>query len=192
MTRTAEFAAVFETPLGWCAVAWSDAGVTRFALPMADEAAAERSLRRRWPASAPGGPPPAVAGAVALAKRYFSGEPTDFSAVALDLGGQDAFFAQVYAALRSVGWGCTTTYGALAAAVGAPREAARDVGQAMARNPAPLLIPCHRVLAAGGRLGGFSAPGGAETKARMLRLEGIDIRPREPAQGAFAFLQTRP
>ena len=90
-------------------------------------------------------------------------------------------------ALRRVGWGKATTYGALAAAVGASREAARDVGQVMAKNPMPLLIPCHRVLAAGGKLGGFSAPGGAETKARMLRMEGVDLAPLAPAQRAFAF-----
>ena len=72
-------------------------------------------------------------------------------------------------------------------ALGAGPEAARDVGQAMAQNPVPLIIPCHRVLAAGGRIGGFSAPGGSATKARMLALEGVDLRPKEPAQQAFGF-----
>jgi O-6-methylguanine DNA methyltransferase len=70
---------------------------------------------------------------------------------------------------------------------GAGREAARDVGEAMARNPAPLIIPCHRVLAAGGKIGGFSAPGGSKTKARMLELEGVRLRPPEAAQQAFSF-----
>jgi methylated-DNA-[protein]-cysteine S-methyltransferase len=75
----------------------------------------------------------------------------------------------------------------LAKEVGAGREAARDVGQAMARNPTPLIIPCHRVLAAGGRIGGFSAPGGAKTKIRMLELEGVHIGPPEAAQQSFRF-----
>ncbi len=125
---------------------------------------------------------------MARAKRYFAAEPTDLSRTPLDLRDQDPFFAQIYDALRQVPWGRTTTYGALAAAVGAPRESARDVGVAMAKNPMPLLIPCHRVLAAGGKLGGFSAPGGSQTKARMLRLEGVDLAPPSaPAQRAFAF-----
>ncbi len=178
---------VFETATGFAALAWSEAGVTRFVLPTASRAGAERAVLRRLPDAAPGAPAAAVAGASALACRYFSGEAVAFDAVPLDLDGQPAFFVRVYEALRQVGWGRTTTYGALAAAIGAPREAARDVGEAMAKNPMPLLIPCHRVLAAGGKLGGFSAPGGAETKARMLRLEGVDLVAPAPRQAAFAF-----
>ena len=124
---------------------------------------------------------------MALASRYFSGEPTDFSAVPLDLRDEDPFFVQIYDALRRVGWGRTTTYGALAAAVGASREAARDVGQAMAKNPMPLLIPCHRVLAAGGRLGGFSAPGGARRRRACCASRASTSRRPPPAQRAFAF-----
>ncbi len=86
-----------------------------------------------------------------------------------------------------LGWGETTTYGALARALGAGPEAARDVGQAMAHNPVPLIIPCHRVLAAGGKLGGFSAPGGAGTKRRMLEMEGVALAAEAPGQRAFAF-----
>jgi methylated-DNA-[protein]-cysteine S-methyltransferase len=119
-------------------------------------------------------------------RRYFLKEPVEFLETPLDFDGQDPFFARIYEALRQIGWGRTTTYGALAAAVGAPREAARDVGEAMAKNPTPLLVPCHRVLAAGGKLGGFSAPGGATTKAAMLRIEGVDLTP-EPAQRSLAF-----
>ncbi len=103
------------------------------------------------------------------------------------LSGQDAFFAQAYAAARRLGWGHTTTYGALAKEIGAGPEAARDVGAAMARNPAPLLIPCHRVLAAGGKIGGFSAPGGSATKIRMLELEGVHFESPQPAQQSFGF-----
>jgi O-6-methylguanine DNA methyltransferase len=85
---------------------------------------------------------------------------------------------------RHVGWGHTTTYGALAMELGAGPEAARDVGQAMARNPVALIIPCHRVLAAGGKVGGFSAPGGSAAKVRMLELEGVRVEPPRPAQPA--------
>ena len=105
----------------------------------------------------------------------------------LDLSDQSDFFGRIYGALRQVGWGRTTTYGALAKEVGAGREAARDVGQAMAKNPAPLIIPCHRVLATGGKIGGFSAPGGSRTKMRMLELEGVRVGPAEAAQHSFSF-----
>jgi methylated-DNA-[protein]-cysteine S-methyltransferase len=178
---------VFETAMGFCAIAWSDAGIARFQLPTKSAEAAERLMRRRAFGAEPGAPPEGVADIVEAAKRYFDGEETDFSQVQLDLAGQDAFFAQIYDALRQVGWGRTTTYGALAKEVGAGRERARDVGEAMARNPAPLIIPCHRVLAAGGKIGGFSAPGGSKTKARMLELEGVRVGPPEAAQQAFSF-----
>jgi methylated-DNA-[protein]-cysteine S-methyltransferase len=105
----------------------------------------------------------------------------------LDLDDQDAFFQRIYAAARQIGWGQTTTYGTLAKQLGVGPEAARDVGQAMASNPVPLIIPCHRVLAAGGKLGGFSAPGGSSTKARMLALEGVLVEPARPAQRSFSF-----
>ena len=132
-------------------------------------------------------PPEDIAAVIEAAKRYFDGEEIDFSQVPVDLADQDAFFAQIYDALRRVGWGGTTTYGALAKEVGAGRERARDVGEAMAKNPAPLIIPCHRVLAAGGKIGGFSAPGGSKTKARMLELEGVRVGPPEAAQQSFSF-----
>jgi methylated-DNA-[protein]-cysteine S-methyltransferase len=115
-------------------------------------------------------------------KRYFAGDKVEFSDVQLDLDGQDEFLQQVYAAARRVGWGHTTTYGALAKELGGGWEAARDVGQAMAKNPVPLIIPCHRVLAAGGKVGGFSAPGGSTSKIKMLELEGIHLGSPRPAQ----------
>jgi methylated-DNA-[protein]-cysteine S-methyltransferase len=178
---------VFETAMGFCAIVWSDAGIARFQLPTKTAEAAGRLMRRRAFGAEPGAPPEDVAAVVEAAKRYFAGEEMDFSQVRLDLAGQGALFAQIYGALRRVGWGRTTTYGALAKEIGAGREAARDVGEAMARNPAPLIIPCHRVLAAGGKIGGFSAPGGSKTKARMLELEGVRVGPPEEAQQAFSF-----
>jgi methylated-DNA-[protein]-cysteine S-methyltransferase len=178
---------VFETAMGFCAIAWGDAGVARFQLPTKSADAADRLIRRRATGAEPGAPAEDFAAVVEAAKRYFAGEEMDFSQVQLDLAGEDAFFARIYDALRRVGWGRTTTYGALAKEVGAGREAARDVGEAMARNPTPLIIPCHRVLAAGGKIGGFSAPGGSKTKARMLELEGVRLGPPEAAQQAFSF-----
>jgi methylated-DNA-[protein]-cysteine S-methyltransferase len=187
MSQVAQHHHVFETAMGFCGIAWSDAGIVRFQLPVKKAEAADRLLQRRTDGAEPCAPPEDVAAVVAAAKRYFDGKETDFSHVRLDLSGQDAFFIRIYDALRRVGWGSTTSYGALAKEVGAGREAARDVGQAMARNPAPLIIPCHRVLAAGGKIGGFSAPGGSTTKIRMLQLEGVRAGALEAAQQSFNF-----
>jgi methylated-DNA-[protein]-cysteine S-methyltransferase len=187
MTQAAHNYLVFETAMGFCAIAWSDEGVARFQLPTKSVEAAERLMRRRVPDADPGAPPQDIGAVVAAARRYFSGEETDFSQVRLDLGDEDAFFRRIYEALRLVGWGGTTTYGALAKEAGAGREGARDVGEAMARNPVPLIIPCHRVLAAGGKIGGFSAPGGSRTKMRMLELEGVRVQSPESAQQSFGF-----
>jgi methylated-DNA-[protein]-cysteine S-methyltransferase len=175
---------VFATASGFCGIAWNSVGITCLRLPAKSAAATERALLRRLLGAEPGAPPPAVAAAVAAVQRYFEGEATDFSGVALDLGEQGAFFEQVYAAARRVGWGRTTTYGALTKEVGAGPEAARDVGEAMARNPVPLIIPCHRVLAAGGKIGGFSAPGGSAAKIRMLELEGVQVGQALPERQA--------
>jgi methylated-DNA-[protein]-cysteine S-methyltransferase len=187
MGRTENHYLVFEVTGGFCGIAWNGVGITRFQLPAASAGAAERNLLRRLPGATPGTPTPEVAEAVAAARRYFAGEVTDFSGFTLDLGEQDAFFDQIYAAARRLGWGETTTYGALAKQLGAGPEAARDVGQAMAKNPVPLIIPCHRVLAAGGKIGGFSAPGGSSAKTRMLELEGVHLGSPQPVQESFAF-----
>jgi methylated-DNA-[protein]-cysteine S-methyltransferase len=178
---------VFETAAGFCAIAWNAVGITRFQLPTKSADATERLLLRRLPDAEPTAPTANVREAVAAVKRYFNGEQTDFSHFRLDLDGQDEFFRRIYAAARQVAWGHTTTYGALAKALGAGPEAARDVGQAMAKNPVALIIPCHRVLAAGGKIGGFSAPGGSSAKLRMLELEGVHLAPCEPAQQSLAF-----
>ena len=162
---------VFETTLGFAAIAWNDAGVTRFNLPGPRDTATNR-LGGATPAE----PPPNIAAIVALAQRYFAGERIDFDAIGLDLSSVDPFRRSIYDALRKVAFGETVTYGELAKRVGANQpQAAQDVGVAMARNPVPLIIPCHRVLAAGGKLGGFSAPGRTETKQKMLALEGVYI-----------------
>lgn len=182
MAEKAQTYHVFETAGGYCGIAWNDIGITRFQLPTRSADATERNVLRRVPGAERGEPSPAISEVIIAVQRYFDGEAIDFSNVALDLDGQDEFFRQIYHALRRVGWGHTTTYGSLAKALGADPQAARDVGQAMAKNPVPLIIPCHRVLAAGGKVGGFSAPGGATAKVHMLELEGVHVGAPEPAQ----------
>jgi len=164
---------VFDTALGACGIAWSEHGVTRFQLPEADRGATERRLRRAADATAET-PPPAVGAVVTQVQRYMAGVQVDFSDVALDLAGVGEFHRKVYSALRAVGWGQTATYGDLARQVDAP-GAARAVGQAMGRNPIPVIIPCHRVLASGRGIGGLSAFGGTVTKERLLALEGVHL-----------------
>jgi methylated-DNA-[protein]-cysteine S-methyltransferase len=178
---------VFETARGFCAIAWSGAGITRFRLPEASAQATERGLKRRLPDATPAEPPPDVARAIGAAQRYFAGERVDFSDAALDLGDADAQVLKIYDAARRLAWGETTTYGALAKTLGDDWELAREVGQAMSKNPIPLIIPCHRVLAAGGKIGGFSAPGGSTTKQKMLEMEGVRIGAGETAQGSLDF-----
>ena len=172
---------VFDTRAGFCGIGWSERGITRFCLPMGGRGAAERALARRTGDAGEAPAPPWVAEAIAAARAYFGGERVGFGGLPLDPGPQEAFHARVYGVVRGLGWGETTTYGAVARALGAGPEGAREVGQAMGRNPLPLIVPCHRVLAAGGRPGGFSAPGGTEAKLRMLAIEGIDLMPRQAA-----------
>ena len=175
---------LFDTAIGPCGIAWTEHGLTRLQLPESDRAATEKRLKSRSAmGSGPHVPPAPVAQAIAEVRRYMTGERVDFYATAVDLAGVAAFQRQLYEVLRSVGWGQTTTYGELARRLGLPD--ARDVGQAMGKNPVPVIIPCHRVLAAGNRIGGFSAPGGTFTKERLLALEGVRLdggAPRLPGR----------
>lgn len=168
---------VFETVAGFAAIGWNAKGIHSFRLPAGTAGEAERSLlRRQLGARAVAVPPAPVQAVIGNAQRYFAGERVDFASVPVDLGPQEPFFDRVYATVRQLGWGETTTYGAIAKALEAGPEFARDVGQAMASNPVPLIIPCHRVTAANGKIGGFSAPGGSLSKARMLEIEGVEVR----------------
>jgi methylated-DNA-[protein]-cysteine S-methyltransferase len=167
--------AIFETALGFVAIAWRGRAVTYLRLPAKSEAAAEHALLRRLFEAERAAPPTQIASVIEAVKRYFAGAETDFSDVEVDLGSQEPFFARVYERVRRLGWGQTTTYGAIAKELGAGPEAARDVGQAMGANPLPLIVPCHRVLAAGDKIGGFSAPGGSRAKTKMLELEGVRL-----------------
>jgi methylated-DNA-[protein]-cysteine S-methyltransferase len=179
--------AIFETAGGFCGITWNEVGIIRFQLPSSTAGATESNLLRRSADALPGTPPGPITQAIAAAQRYFAGERIDFSPYLLDLHEQAGLFQRIYAAARRVGWGQTTTYGTLAKELGAGPEMAREVGQAMAKNPVPLIIPCHRVLAAGGKVGGFSAPGGSSSKLRMLQLEGVSIGPAPSPQQTLGF-----
>lgn len=182
---------LFETAHGHAGLAWNERGITGFRLPAPSAEETRRSLLRRLPDVVEAPPMGRVAAVVEAARLYFDGERIDFVDVPLDLGRQDPLFARIYDLVRRLGYGETTTYGAVAKALGEGPEVARDVGQAMARNPIPLIVPCHRVLAAGGRIGGFSAPGGSNAKARMLAMEGVQPEAEAPAkataQTSFGF-----
>jgi methylated-DNA-[protein]-cysteine S-methyltransferase len=175
---------LFETALGVCGLAWNGRGLTAVQLPETTRALTERRLTAKAASAGAAAPPPWVAALIADIQRYLEGARIDFSAVAVDLENLEPFRRKLYEALRATGFGATTTYGELAGRIGAVGpEGARDVGAAMGENPMPIVIPCHRVLAAGGKLGGFSAPGGSATKAKLLALEGVhfdDGAPRLP------------
>lgn len=171
---TAIHHALFETAIGSCGVAWSAEGLVALALPERDQAATEQRLVRKSRSAGKATPPRAVAEVIELIQKYFAGERVDFSVVPLDMSAIDPFRRRLYEAMRALRFGETTTYGELAKQTGgADSEAARDVGIAMGQNPLPIVVPCHRVLAAGGKLGGFSAYGGTQTKEKLLALEGV-------------------
>ncbi len=181
---------LFETTLGWMGIAWSDQGITRVLTPQRDRQDCERRLMRfaagETIAIETADLPQFVAEAVDLLTRYAAGETIDFSPVKIDLEGIEPFRLDIYDAARKLKFGETVTYGQLAAAAGHPGEA-RDTGQALGSNPVPIVVPCHRILAAGGKIGGFSAPGGSRTKEKLLALEGVQVGPPPPAQSAFGF-----
>jgi O-6-methylguanine DNA methyltransferase len=162
---------LFDTAIGRCGIAWSGRGVLAVQLPEADERKTRARLVRRVPQAHEAQPPPAVARALEGIAALLRGQHIDLSAVALDLDGVPPFHRRVYEVARTIAPGATLSYGEVAARLGTPRSA-RAVGQALGRNPIPILVPCHRVLAAGGKPGGFSASGGVATKLRLLAIEG--------------------
>ncbi|MGW5575637.1 methylated-DNA--[protein]-cysteine S-methyltransferase [Nocardia thailandica] len=165
-------ATLFDAALGVCALAWHDGGVVRFALPGPDaERTRDRITRAYLGAEVveaePDGP---IADAIAAVRAHLTGEVDDLRWIPVDLSAVPEFHRAVYAVTRAIDPGHTLSYGQVAGLAGAP-GGAQAVGQAMGRNPVPLIIPCHRVLAADHALHGFSAPGGIDTKARLLELE---------------------
>jgi methylated-DNA-[protein]-cysteine S-methyltransferase len=165
---------LFETAIGPCGVAWSERGLTKMQLPESDRATTDARLRSIPAKPHLGDPPPPVRRAIAALQEYLAGGKVDFSSLTLDFSAVAPFHRKVYDAARTVGWGQTASYGSLARQAGSP-GAARAVGQALSRNPLAIIVPCHRVLASGNRVGGFSAYGGTVTKERLLTLEGVHI-----------------
>ena len=170
---------LFDTALGCCGIAWSEGAstppaVTFLQLPEATAKLTEARIARTSGARKSSAPPPPIAEVIEKVRKHLQGELQDFRWVAVDLDGVGHFAQQVYEATREIPAGETRTYGELAKTF-QPRPAARAVGQALGRNPIPLIIPCHRVLAAGGKLRGFSAFGGVATKARLLEIEGAPL-----------------
>jgi methylated-DNA-[protein]-cysteine S-methyltransferase len=173
---------LFETAIGRCGIAWNGRGICAVQLPEKDDATTEGRLVKKAGSTGPADPPPAEQALIADIQNYLSGRKVDFSAVPVDLTGVDELRLRIYEALRGIEFGRTVTYGELARSIGATDwEGARDVGAAMGSNRIPIVIPCHRVLAAGGKLGGFSAYGGTRTKQKLLALEGVRFDGEAPA-----------
>jgi methylated-DNA-[protein]-cysteine S-methyltransferase len=167
---------LFDTAIGECGVAWNPRGLVGVQLPEKDRGQTELRLAVKCRSTHAADVPPWVQPVISDIQRYLAGQPVDFSAIEVDLGGIDDFRQKLYAALRGIGFGRTVTYGELAKQIGLTGwEGARDVGEAMGKNPVPVVIPCHRVLAAGNKPGGFSAYGGVTTKQKLLALEGVRL-----------------
>jgi methylated-DNA-[protein]-cysteine S-methyltransferase len=161
---------LFDTTIGRCGIGWSAAGVAVLQLPEARAAATVARVLRRCPDAQATSAPPEVQQAIDDMIALLRGEASDLSTVSLDYANVPPFHRRVYEVARRIPAGATLTYGQVAARLGEP-GAARAVGQALGRNPFAIIVPCHRVLAAGGRTGGFSANGGVATKLRMLAIE---------------------
>ncbi|MCC6409214.1 MAG: methylated-DNA--[protein]-cysteine S-methyltransferase [Planctomycetes bacterium] len=162
------------TSIGTLGIAWSPRGLLAVQLPESSAERTEARLVARVPGAVRRRPPEVVLADIERVVAHLSGELDDFAGVRIDLERVPPFARAVYSALRKVRPGRTTSYGELARAAGSP-NAARAVGAAMAKNPLPIVVPCHRVLAAGKKGGGFSAHGGLKTKARILAIEGVQL-----------------
>ena len=182
---------LFDSPVGRCGIVWSERGIAGVQFPESDPAATRARLLDEFPGATEQEPPPQVRHAIDAILALLRGEPADLSDVVLDMEGLPPFHRRVYEAARAIPPGQTLSYGELAARCGAPR-AARAVGQALGRNPFCILVPCHRVVAANGKAGGFSANGGVATKLRLLAIEGVHVEEppaprRDEAASALPF-----
>jgi methylated-DNA-[protein]-cysteine S-methyltransferase len=164
----------FDTAIGRCGLAWGAHGIVAVQLPQPNETQTRTRLLQRAPGAREAEPPPPIVEAIAAMVALLDGEPRDLSAIDLDLSGVPDFNRKVYTIARGIPPGATLSYGDIARRLGAV-ALSRDVGQALGQNPCPIIVPCHRVLAAGGKPGGFSANGGTATKLRMLAIEGAYV-----------------
>jgi methylated-DNA-[protein]-cysteine S-methyltransferase len=170
---SAQAFALFDSPIGLCAVAWSkDGSIAGMSFPEASPAATRARMQRRWPDAIESEPPVEIHRVLDRVRALLAGKAEDLADVPCDLAEMPEFNRKVYDVIRAVPPGRTITYGEIARKIGVGPEMARDVGQALGKNPIPIIVPCHRVLAASGKMGGFSAPGGVSTKRRMLEIEG--------------------
>ncbi|MFZ3308163.1 MAG: methylated-DNA--[protein]-cysteine S-methyltransferase [Xanthobacteraceae bacterium] len=162
--------ALFDTAIGRCGIVWSERGVARVGFPERSERATRQRLLRRFPDARGIALPPQIQRAIDDIAALLAGERRDLTHVRIDTADLPEFNRRVYAVARGIPPGTTLSYGEIAERLG-DKALARDVGQALGQNPLPIIVPCHRVLAAGGKMGGFSAPGGIETKLRLLEIE---------------------
>ncbi len=162
---------LFDTPVGRCGISWSMYGITGLQLPESTDARTRARLLRRFPELPARRPTTEVQAAIDAIVALLSGEGRVLDAITLDMRGLSPLQCRVYAIARGIAPGATMTYGAIAAELGEP-ALAQAVGRALGNNPFPIVVPCHRVMGAGGRAGGFSAPGGLATKLRLLQIEG--------------------
>ncbi len=163
-----------DTPLGCMGVVFTEQALLRIHLPLESREATLTELSFLHPTAQPARPFPRIQSYLDELTRYFQGKPHDFFKVPLVLSALPAFHQRVLLAARNIPFGTTISYGELAREAGSPL-ASRAVGQALGKNPYPILIPCHRVFASGGKIGGFSAYGGIDTKKKLLALEGINL-----------------
>jgi methylated-DNA-[protein]-cysteine S-methyltransferase len=181
--------ALFETAIGRCGIVWSERGIVGVQFPEGSDQATRRRLLRRHLKACETIPPAAVQRTIEDIVALLEGERRDLSEAVLDWGAVPDFNRRVYHVARAIPPGSTLSYGEVAARLG-DRNLARDVAQALGQNPFPIIVPCHRVMAAGGKTGGFSAPGGVRTKLRLLSIE--RAQPGGPTLFAELPLATRP
>lgn len=167
--------AVAPTPLGAIGILWGDAGITQTWLHAGTVERARTQIRRAFPGAAEAAPSTSIAAALEDVAALLGGQARNLSSADLDMATIPEFDRRVYEVARTIPPGSTMTYGEIAGALGEEPMRARDVGVALARNPYAPIVPCHRVVAAGGKLGGYSAPGGTATKRRLLEIEGAAI-----------------
>jgi methylated-DNA-[protein]-cysteine S-methyltransferase len=173
--------AFFETAIGRCAIIWGAAGIRAVYLPERDESLIHSHIGRKFKEAREASPPPEAASAITRITSLLRGGDDDLASVRLDMTGIPYFNRCIYDLARKVPPGATATYGEIAERFG-DAQIAQAVGQALGRNPFPIIVPCHRILAAGGKTGGFSAPGGVATKLKMLEIEGAR---RDASAGLF-------
>ena len=166
--------ALFDTRIGLCAIVWGPRGINGTQLPMGGEPKIRTRIHQRHAEATEAEPTAEVREAIDRITKLLAGEPDDLTDIPLDLDGVPEFNRGVYEVARAIPPGKTITYGDIAKQLG-DVQLSRDVGQALGRNPCPIVVPCHRVLAAGNKPGGFSANGGVVTKLKMLEIEGAVV-----------------